>query len=169
MELEGYGEGVSRLQTTLQNGSSPRRPRHGPLQGCYAQRPDNSLWPAAPASLGHFVQRWSGRETQTGQQEKPLQRKVPGWQLRKETTKMTLKEDNQQSVTVKGLYQPAQKCGTQLRSNTATDAPVQRPSGPQICFCMSIEHPSAAVPFLSHGRLCKHGKTLDAMLSQWHV
>lgn len=107
------------------NGSSPRGPRPGPLQGCYAQRPVNSLWPAAPASLGHFVQRWSGRETQTGQQEKPLQRKVPGWQLRKETTKMTLKEDNQQSVTVKGLYQPAQKCGTQLRSNTATDAPVQ--------------------------------------------
>lgn len=149
-ESEGYNKGVPHLQTTLE------------WQLSWGTKPSPKvLSPEAsqqlPASLGHFLQRWSGRETQTGQQGKLLQRKVLGWQLRKErkeATKMSL-EDNQQSVTEKGLHQPAQKCRTQLRFK---DAPVPGAGSPGVSSCMSIEHPGAPALLLCHSKLCKHGK-----------
>lgn len=96
-----------------------------------------------PASVGHFAQRWSRRDTQTGQQGKLLQRKVLGWQLRKERKEMA-----------------------QVQHGTWCPSPrTRQPRG-----LLLHEHWASWCCCTTHSSACKHrGKTLDAMLSQQRV
>lgn len=150
--------GVSQACRQPLSRSSPGGPRPCLLQGCYPQGPVNSLWPMAPSLSGTWHRGGAGRKPKQGSRETAAKESagVAAEKRERRNSKMTLKEDDQQPVTVKGLYQPAQRHGTQLRSNTAPGAPVPGPDSPGACSCVSMEHPGATAPLLSHGSPCKH-------------
>lgn len=144
--------------------SLPGGPRSCPLQGCYAQRPVNSLWPVASClcwALRIEVEQEGHPDRAAGKQ---LQRKGLEWQLRKERKETKLHQ--RRMTSSHSLYQAAQKWGSQLGSNTVPDAPVPGPDNLRVCSCVIIEHLGASAPLRSHGNFCK---PQDATSAQQHL
>lgn len=87
-------------------------------KGVIPRGPSTASGQWLPASVGHSAQKWSKRDTQTGQQGKG---KCWGGSWEKREKKW-------------------------LGSNTAPGAPVPGLGSPEVCSCMSIKHPGAAAP-----------------------